>query len=163
MLHEVILALLGHPGAIVQEEHASSTSYPVASRFRVPDTITFLTPTEREAINRVVDIGSVYRDLRYFVRPIDGEKAVQENDGLYIRALKLGVREVLDEYAERVAAVERDVMADPTLTLARVYAGVREVSEVYAFERSCVSWRGVATRIDECEKITTVIYAVAFA
>lgn len=142
MLHEVILALLGHPGAIVHchQEHAGPTSdpNPVASsasssgtrlrfRFRVPESITFLTSTEREAINRVVDIGSVYRDLRHFVRPIDGAKAAQKNGGLYLGALKLGVRELLDEYAARVAMVERDVMADPTLTLTRVYAGVREV------------------------------------
>lgn len=137
MLHEVILALLGHPGAIIQEEAtpASSSSRDASAdaiataatgTFRVPDSITFLTSTEREAINRVVGMGSIYRDLRCFIRPVYG--AQQEKGGLYLRALKVGVCEVLDEYAERVAEVERDVMADPTLTLARVYAGVREVS-----------------------------------
>lgn len=130
MLHEVILALLGHPGAIIQEEQAPRSSRTDAvdkaptGTFRVPDSITFLTSTEREAINRVVGMGSIYRDLRCLVRPVSGA----QEGSLYRRALKLGVCEVLDEYAERVAEVERDVMADPTLTLARVYAGVREVS-----------------------------------
>lgn len=142
MLHEVILALLGHPGEIIQEEptntrsrHASQARPADTGRFRVPDTITFLTSTEREAINRVAGMGSTYRDLRYFIRPQipawkEGACSVwraEEKGGLYLRALKLGVCEVLDEYAARVAEVERDVMADPTLTLARVYAGVREV------------------------------------
>lgn len=143
MLHEVILALLGHPGAIIQE-HAPTSSGDTnagASRkaataaggatFRVPDSITFLTPTEREAINRVVSMGSIYRDLRRFVQPAYG--AQQEKGGLYLRALKLGVCEVVDEYTQRVAEVEADVMADPTLTLARVYAGVREVSRSTTF------------------------------
>lgn len=145
MLHEIILALLGHPGAIVQEESASSVK--TSSRhaavatpssgctFRVPESITFLTSTEREAINRVVGMGSTYRHLRVFVRPpapifthgpISSFRA-RDNGSLYVRALKLGVCEVLDEYAARVAEVEREVMEDPTLTLARVYAGVREV------------------------------------
>ena len=44
-----------------------------------------------------------------------------------MRALKLGVEELLDEYADRVSELEREVMADPTLTVTRVYAGVREV------------------------------------
>lgn len=149
MLHEVLLSLLGHPGSIIQEEPATTTTKSAsdglksASTFRVPDTITFLTATERAAINRVVGIGSIYRDLRKFVRPkpllwgeggssasdIDGSSGHggREGDSLYLRALKVGVVEVLDLYAERVAEVERDVMADPTLTLARVYAGVREV------------------------------------
>lgn len=142
MLHEVILALLGHPGAIIQEEptstrsrHANQARPATTGRFRVPDTITFLTSTEREAINRVVGMGSTYRDLRCFVRSQapawkEGTSSVggaEEKGGLYLRALKLGVCEVLDEYAAHVADVERDVMADPTLTLARVYAGVREV------------------------------------
>eukprot|EP00903_Cladosiphon_okamuranus_P017746 g16336.t1 len=141
MLHEVILALLGHPGAIIQEQAApTSSSAPrdayikngkveaAAVTFGVPDTITFLTSTEREAINRVVGVGIIYRDLRCFVQPVYG--AQQEKGGLYLRALKLGVCEVLDEYAERVAEVEADVMTDPTLTLARVYAGVREYQSI---------------------------------
>lgn len=174
MLHEVLLALLGHPGSIIREEPSTppgssspgtsshSHAFDSGSTFRVPDTITFLTPTERAAINRVVGLGRIYRDLRRFVRPkslkwegavgngaitissgpVDDTAAVAstvdsagavgtgvaEEDGLYLRALKLGVVEVLDEYAERVAEVEKDVMADPTLTLARVYGGVREVS-----------------------------------
>lgn len=136
MLHEVILALLGHPGAIIQEQapttsrdasaNAGAGDKAATGTFRVPDTITFLTSTEREAINRVVGVGSIYRDLRSFVQPVYG--AQQEQGGLYLRALSLGVSELLDEYAERVAEVEADVMADPTLTLARVYASVREVS-----------------------------------
>lgn len=142
MLHEFILALLGHPGEIIQEEPTNISSkqagQAATGRFRVPDTITFLTSTEREAINRVAGMGSTYRDLRYFVRPQalawkKGASSVcgaEEKGGLYLRAFKLGVCEVLDEYAARVAEVERDVMADPTLTLARVYASVREVSHV---------------------------------
>lgn len=144
MLHEVILALLGHPGEIIQEEptdtsprHAKQARPAATGRFRVPDTIIFLTRTEREAINRLVGMGSTYRDLRNFVRPeaferkegVSSVRETEEEGGLYLRALKLGVCEVLDEYAARIAEVERDVMIDPTLTLARVHAGVREVRD----------------------------------
>lgn len=161
MLHEVLLALLGHPGSIIQEQeqtiHGSSQQRSRyqntngTTTFYVPEGISFLTPTEREAINRVVGLGRTYRDLRRFVRPLPlkwttanggggewngvepgqqpraGLRAECPGCGLYVRAMKLGVEELLDEYAARVAEVERDVMADPTLTLARVHAGVREV------------------------------------
>lgn len=146
MLHEVLLALLGHPGSIIQEEPASPASEDARAfnpaTFRVPDSISFLTPTERAAINRVVNLGSTYRSLRNFVRPQavpwtgtakkDGGSRSRGGDDaeLYVRALKRGVEEVLDEYAERVAEIESDVMADPTLPLARVYAGIREVRDI---------------------------------
>lgn len=163
MLHEVLLALLGHPGSIVQEilvtrrpDHRddsndnifgsakhSSSKMTCCRSFGVPESVTFLTATERAAINRIVDMGRIYRDLRQFVRlpPLlwarEDAAAVGnhaaglmgEEDGLYMRALKNGVVEVLDEYARRVAEVEMDVMADPTLTIARIHAGVREVRE----------------------------------
>eukprot|EP00752_Nemacystus_decipiens_P015142 g13489.t1 len=151
MLHEVILALLGHPGAIIQEQaptvvasrdtgargkNGAVAATAAVATFRVPDSITFLTSTEREAINRVVGMGSVYRDLRRFVQPVlghghgHGAQREGEEGGLYLRALKAGVCEVVDEYAACVAGVEADVMADPTLTLARVYAGVREYQSI---------------------------------
>lgn len=140
MLHEVLLALLGHSGSIIQETKGiKATDGLSKSTFLVPDSISFLTATERAAINRVVGLGSIYRDLRHFVRPhplneavgftSSSEKGVVDSnvEGLYVRALKLGVEELLDEYGGRIAEVETDVMADPTLTLARVHAGVREV------------------------------------
>lgn len=151
MLHEVLLALLGHPGSIIQEETVEAKSSGRGAgedggnsniRFRVPETITFLAPTERAAINRVVGVGKIYRDLRQFSTiqaptwVVDCNSASKngagklksvKEEGLYMRALKLGVEELLDEYADRVAELEREVMADPTLTVTRVYAGVREV------------------------------------
>lgn len=155
MLHEVLLALLGHPGSIVQEESAGPASGGAhafnPATFRVPDSISFLTPTERAAINRVVNLGSTYRSLRHFVKPqgihwagadtegVGSRPGGREDAGLYIRALKKGVEEVLDEYAGRVAEVERDVMADPTLPFARVYAGVREVMDITPDVFMCLS------------------------
>lgn len=143
MLHEVLLALLGHSGSIIQEtERTKETKGLSKTTFLVPDSISFLTATERAAINRVVGLGSTYRDLRRLVRPHPLNEAVgvtlpseedvadSNGEGLYVRALKLGVEELLDEYGGRIAEVEMDVMADPTMTLARVHAGVREVRAV---------------------------------
>lgn len=151
MLHEVLLALLGHPGSIIQEETVEAKRSERNSgedvgnssiRFRVPETITFLAPTERAAINKVVGVGKIYRDLRQFSSTQAPALVVDCNsssknrarefksikkEGLYMRALKLGVEELLDEYADRVSELEREVMADPTLTVTRVYAGIREV------------------------------------
>lgn len=146
-MHEILLALLGHPGSIIREEPLRENgSHPRNRRtittFRVADCISFLTPTERAAINRVVGLGSTYRRLRHFIRPPSLEwaeskgikdsndfksKALGEN-GLYLRAFKVGVEELLDQYAGCVAEVERNVMKDPTLTLALIHASVREVS-----------------------------------
>lgn len=147
MLHEILLALLGHPGSIIQEEIAHESASHVkhgvpATTFRVPEGISFLTPTERAAINRVVHLGSIYRELRQFVRPTplvsykdyasstvsSPRPLVTAETSLYMRALKAGVEELLDEYSGRVAEVEKDAMADPSLTLACIHAGIREVS-----------------------------------
>lgn len=141
MLHEVILALLGHPGSIIQEAKEPNATHGLSNiTFRVQDSITFLTATERAAINRLVGVGSTYRDLRRFVRPhplnwvADASSPHKKDlsdsngEGLYVRALKLGVEELLDEYGTRIAQVESDVMRDPTSTLARVHAAIREVS-----------------------------------
>lgn len=141
MLHEVILALLGHPGSIIQETKEPNAAHGLSNTtFRVQDSITFLAATERDAINRLVGVGSTYRDLRRFVRPqplnwaADASSPHKKDlsdsngEGLYIRALKLGVEELLDEYSRRIAQVESDVMSDPTSTLARVHAAIREVS-----------------------------------
>lgn len=147
MLHEVLLALVGHSGSIIQEQpiyetKSRSRNDKPATTFRVPDSITFLASTERVAINRVVGLGVTYRELRQFVRPRPQpwrphgpsvgnsriESSALGDSSLYIRAFKIGVEELLDEYSKRVAEVERDVMADPTLTIARIDAGIREVS-----------------------------------
>ncbi|CAM9500573.1 unnamed protein product, partial [Discosporangium mesarthrocarpum] len=140
MLHEVLVACLGHPGDIIRDESLVNPSKcsqdGEPGTYRVPEWISFIAPTEREAINRVVGLGSIYRRLREFSQPdyqvfcegIATDRGVggQKTPELYVRALKLGVEELLDEYAGRVAGVERDVMDDPTLTISRINAGLRE-------------------------------------
>lgn len=59
MLHEVLLALIGHTGSIIIEEDSS---------FKVSSSIDFLTDAEAEQINKVVALGMFYKQIYNFVK-----------------------------------------------------------------------------------------------
>jgi hypothetical protein len=59
MQHEVLLALLGHSGQIIEKSGDS---------FRVADDVPFLSAAEKEVITRVVCLGSYYNHFADFAR-----------------------------------------------------------------------------------------------
>ena len=63
MLHEVLLALIGHTGNIIIEEDG---------QFKVSNAIEFLTDAEIEQINKVVILGIYYKQISEFVKRNSG-------------------------------------------------------------------------------------------
>jgi gamma-tubulin complex component 4 len=129
MLHEVLLALVGHTGDVVVATPNG--------RFAVCEGATFLHASERALVERVVRVGAAYAAVASFVRVcarenarddvVDGvADAADAGDagalahvrGLYVRALCGGLDELLDGYRQRVSQLEQAALTDPTITLA---------------------------------------------
>ena len=99
MQHEIILALLGCPGDIVNDD------------FRVNEAVGFVALAEREAINNIVVLGRCYEFILGFI-DIDLAFEHSADRGLYCMALKNGLEEQLEEYRALVTATESDMIAD---------------------------------------------------
>ena len=64
MLHEILLALIGHTGSIIVENEDQS--------FTVSNKIDFLTEAEREQINRIIILGVFYKRINDFIKAKGG-------------------------------------------------------------------------------------------
>lgn len=73
MIHEVILALLGHCGEVIVPEYTHiDASTRVATTFRVSKQIDFLTPSERVIVDDIVHVGFMYSRLTKFIDVFGG-------------------------------------------------------------------------------------------
>jgi len=129
MLHEILLALLGHPGSIVVSEGDYI--------FKVADTIDFLTEAEKEQINRIVVLGVFFRRINGFmerkgglnsrlslhlgIEDLDGlDEEGYEDSGFYVKAFCAGVKEVLNLYKEHVLAIEHEYFVNESLNISHL-------------------------------------------
>ncbi|TPX71720.1 hypothetical protein SpCBS45565_g00795 [Spizellomyces sp. 'palustris'] len=122
MLHELLLALSGHPGDVFVPDPpppATPKTYRVATDFP------FLHPAERTALDRLVHLGALYSVLRDFVdktrkrvwtatlpspQQIEGNAPVSPT-GFYFFALCAAVDDVLDEYRQLIVEAEVKVLS----------------------------------------------------
>jgi hypothetical protein len=63
MLHELLLALFGHTGSIILD---------MEDKFGVNPKLTFLSPAEIELINRIAQIGHMYKKIQNFQQQYGG-------------------------------------------------------------------------------------------
>uniref|UniRef100_A0A0D9WCZ2 Gamma-tubulin complex component n=1 Tax=Leersia perrieri TaxID=77586 RepID=A0A0D9WCZ2_9ORYZ len=166
MLHELLLALLGFTGDFVLD--ASSSPSPAARRrsrppahpeaggggggdgevgpasFRLAPDLTFLQPSERTAIERLISLGFYYRELNRFatesrdlswinssidVSPPHPDKSVKakvRKGSAYRRAIANGIAEILSVYRSAVLQVEQNLLSDPLPILATVTHGLNK-------------------------------------
>ena len=126
MLHEILLALIGHTGNIIIEED---------SQFKVSNSIEFLTEAEIEQINKVVILGIFYKQITDFVKRNSGlnsqipfllcmEDLKDDNDdeeievtSVYVKAFWNGVQEVLNLYKEHILAIEHEYFVNDSLNI----------------------------------------------
>lgn len=126
MLHEVLLALLGHTGSIVIEAD---------NQFKVSSAIDFLTDAEIEQINKVVVLGVYFKQISSFVKRNGGlnsqlpyilcmEDMKDENDdeeievtSVYVKSFCAGVYEVLNLYKEHILAIEHEYFINDSLNI----------------------------------------------
>lgn len=130
MAHEIIMALLGCPGDLIQQSYTEAGEVHYAVNTRFP----FFTTGEREAINQVIALGAAYASIVNFVEfeELEEEPGVEDHvlqrnaecrgtkplDGLYIRGVKNGIGEILTEYRSLISSIESDILSDPARPIA---------------------------------------------
>eukprot|EP00267_Zea_mays_P022871 XP_008648027.1 uncharacterized protein LOC100381625 isoform X1 [Zea mays] len=157
MLHELLLALLGFTGDFVLDvslprRRAASQDAgedgngdgEVGPSFRLAPDLTFLQPSERTAIERLISLGFYYRELNRFATEsrdlswiqssIDVSSPHSDNTqkgkvrkgSVYRRAIANGITEILSVYRSAVLQVEQNLLSDPLPILATVTHGLNK-------------------------------------
>ena len=126
MLHELLLALLGHTGGTII---SGETGLCVR-----PD-VTYLSSSEKALVQRMLKVADQYLFLMRFVQKFGSltagidrlvrlRKPAQEEDeestGLYVKAFCKGIDNILGAYRRKVIDVEQDYLASRTLTIGEV-------------------------------------------
>ncbi|KAJ8444031.1 hypothetical protein Cgig2_020877 [Carnegiea gigantea] len=153
MLHEILVALLGYTGDIIVDEREHQTSLGILSpdapisdvpSFKLAPDLSFIPPSDRDVIQRIITLGFYYRELDRFatksrnlswiraanvsplVRIEEISKSRRENQSMYRRAIANGIVEVLSVYRSAVLQIEQKLLADPLPILATVTQGLNK-------------------------------------
>ncbi|KAM0875821.1 hypothetical protein ACQ4PT_036545 [Festuca glaucescens] len=157
MLHELLLALLGFTGDFVLHNSSFPTrrrpspaeaggagDADVGPAFRLAPDLTFLQPSERSAIERLLSLGLYYRELNRFatesrdlswiqcsvdISPPNADithKGKVRKGSAYRRAIANGIAEILSVYRSAVLQVEQNLLSDPLPILATVTHGLNK-------------------------------------
>ncbi|CAA0828217.1 Gamma-tubulin complex component 4 [Striga hermonthica] len=154
MLHELLLALVGYTGDLIvdEREHQEnlrvnlSPDAPLADEptFRLASDISFIQPSEREVIERVITLGFYYRELERFaaksrnlswirssnesplLRAAEISKGKKVKPSVYRRALANGIVEMLSVYRSAVLQIEQKLLSDSLPILATVTQGLNK-------------------------------------
>ncbi|KAJ4849284.1 hypothetical protein Tsubulata_021557 [Turnera subulata] len=150
MLHELLLALLGYPGDLIIDEREHQISLgilppdapPVAddSSFKLAPDISFLDPSDRDLIERIITLGFYYRKLDHFAtksrnlswigHPLERANELAKNKpekpSVYRRAIANGIVEILSVYRSAVLQIERKLLSETLPILATVTQGLNK-------------------------------------
>lgn len=156
MLHELLLSLLGYTGDLIidEREHRNSLGIsplsphaPISQTkptFKLASDLSFLQPSERDVIERIITLGFYYRELNRFatksrnlswIRSTNQSplaltsqlaKPESEKQSVYRRAIANGVMEVLSIYKSAVLHIEQKLLSDTLPILAAVTQGLNK-------------------------------------
>lgn len=121
MLHEILIALLGEVGGIIEETNGV---------FSVRKDCTLLTTSEKELINRVLKAAGYYKYLLKFTEKYGAlnlglKQDEEELSGLYLKALCRGIKDLLEEYRYNIASIEQEYLQEKTITIPSLLEKVR--------------------------------------
>ncbi|WCJ22227.1 hypothetical protein M5689_004325 [Euphorbia peplus] len=148
MLHELLLSLLGYTGDLIIDEREHQTSLgvrlsPDERSFKLAPDISFIQPSDRDLIQRIITLGFYYRELDRFstnsrnlswiksayVSPLDRASELVSTTGkpsVYRRAIANGIVEILAVYRSAVLSIEQKLLAEPVPILATVTQGLNK-------------------------------------
>ncbi|CAL9130281.1 unnamed protein product [Musa textilis] len=156
MLHELLLALLGFTGDFVIDEREQAETlglgaadnplrqFPDEPTFRLAPDLSFLHPSERNVIQRLISLGFYYRELDHFATKSRNLSFIQSTKdfslphspellkgkprkgSIYRRAIANGIVEILSVYRAAVLQVEQNLLSDPLPILATVTQGLNK-------------------------------------
>jgi len=116
MLHEILMALLGHPGSLISN---------TGNSFSLSESIDFLSKAEIDLINKIAALGWDYLNLSKFVSLSSQPLGIHEefsddsdpSSTIYVRAFSYGVDELLQLYREHILALEHEYLLERALTI----------------------------------------------
>ncbi|KVI12459.1 Spc97/Spc98 [Cynara cardunculus var. scolymus] len=152
MLHELLLALLGYTGDLIVDEREHQLSVGLSPdesisdrcTFKLASDISFIEPSERDIIEKMITLGFYYRELDRFATksrnlswirsgneaPMSRTsvllKEKMENQSVYRRAIANGIVEVLSVYRSAVLHMEQKLLSDPLPILATISQGLNK-------------------------------------
>ncbi|EYU46733.1 hypothetical protein ABFS82_04G014200 [Erythranthe guttata] len=154
MLHELLLALLGYTGDLIIDDREYQESLRVnlspdaplsdEPTFKLAPDLSFIQPSDREVIERVITLGFYYRELERFAaksrnlswirssnesplsRATEILKGKKVKPSVYRRALSNGIVEVLSVYRSAVLHIEQILLSDSLPVLATVTQGLNK-------------------------------------
>ncbi|KAK7344425.1 hypothetical protein VNO77_14001 [Canavalia gladiata] len=139
MLHELLLALLGYTGDLIIDQRDQLTAEtPISDEctFKLAPDISFIDPSDRELIERIIVLGFYYREMERFsaksrnlswirsanVNPLEK----REKHSVYRRALANGIVEILSVYRSAVLHIEQKLLSETMPILATVTQGLNK-------------------------------------
>ncbi|MBA0715167.1 hypothetical protein Golax_014087, partial [Gossypium laxum] len=154
MLHELLLALVGYTGDLIideREHHKSlgiclSSDAPISEQrsFKLASDISFIDPSERDLIEKLITLGFYYRELDRFatksrnlswiraadVSPLDRASELSNpksgKPSVYRRAIANGLVEILSVYKSAVLQLEQKLLSETMPILATVTQGLNK-------------------------------------
>ncbi|KAM7521465.1 hypothetical protein LguiA_011367 [Lonicera macranthoides] len=148
MLHELLLALLGYTGDLIVDERDHQNSLGIrlspdapitdGPTFKLAPDLSFVQPSERDVIERIVTLGFYYRELDRFATKSRNlswirssseselQKKEEETQSVYRRAIANGIVEVLSVYRSAVLHIEQKFLSDSLPILASVTHGLNK-------------------------------------
>ncbi|XP_064422165.1 gamma-tubulin complex component 4 isoform X2 [Latimeria chalumnae] len=122
MIHELLLALSGYPGAIF--------TWNKRSGLQVSQDLPFLHPSETSVLNRLCRLGTDYIRFTEFIEQYTGHVQQQEClasqqiqpglHGIYLQAFCSGLESMLQPYRQALLDLEQEFLADPHLSISHV-------------------------------------------
>ncbi|XP_062357284.1 gamma-tubulin complex component 4 [Cinclus cinclus] len=122
MIHELLLALSGYPGA--------AFTWSKRGGLQVSQELPFLHPSETNVLNRLCRLGTDYIRFAEFVEQYTGHVQQQDHHpsqqnqsglhGIYLRAFCTGLDSVLQPYRQALLDLEQEFLADPHLSISHV-------------------------------------------
>ncbi|KAJ6319870.1 hypothetical protein OIU78_015296 [Salix suchowensis] len=145
MLHELLLSLLGYTGDLIidEREHQNSLGIPISDdhrSFKLAPDISFIQPSDRDLIERIISLGFYYRELDRFatksrnlswIRSANpnnelSNKNLQEKQSVYRRAIANGIVEILSVYRSAVLHIEQKLLSESIPILATITQGLNK-------------------------------------
>ncbi|XP_047265188.1 gamma-tubulin complex component 4 isoform X4 [Capsicum annuum] len=156
MLHELLLALLGYTGDLIidvrEQQEQTGTHIPLSPdapishqhTFKLAPDISFIQPSERDVIERIITLGFYYRELDRFaaksrnlswirspnesplLRTSQLLKGKTSKHSVYRRAIANGIVEVLSVYRSVVLHIEQKLLSDSLPIVATLTQGLNK-------------------------------------
>lgn len=152
MLHELIFALHGFPGAICNQISADELATNVRLKL-ISNRLPFVSASEVSLVSQLLYIGENYLRLQRFI----DQFCVTSSGSLYLTALAYGIDDDLEKYRDVLRSTERDLLSDPNLGITHIFSRIKPF---------CSRLSSLVFLLEHCmqhqERKTTLLEAVRY-